>query len=240
MATPQTSLPHPMGRTQMQTQYQPGTEDFGFDTPPLPAATAAVSPAEINTLPPHGSEDFGFDALPQASVSPPRINALPPRGSEDFGFDVPLLEHQSNTDCNMLRDNEVFGRDAELLTEEGCVEGTLLESEDTEMDGPVLSDIQGPSSELLKTHGWTWGQRAPAPREATIAAVSMHSNSGAHTEAGDSQLCLQHEYKVRASLLLAEAIRIQQLYSELWHVYDIDVELTDAVEKMTEECRLAK
>ncbi|KAF8264604.1 hypothetical protein EI94DRAFT_1805641 [Lactarius quietus] len=223
----------------MQTQYQPGTEDFGFDTPPLLAAMAAVSPAKINALPPHGSEDFGFDALPQASVSPPRINTLPPCGSEDFGFDVPLLEHQSNTDCNMPRDNEVFGRDAELLTKEGCVEGTLLESEDTEMDGPVLSDIQGPSSELLKTHdaGWTWGQRASAPREATIAAVSMHSNSGARTEAGDSQL---REYKVRASLLLAEAIRIRQLYSELRQVYDVDVELTDAVEKMTEECRLAK
>ncbi|KAF8261806.1 hypothetical protein EI94DRAFT_1705250 [Lactarius quietus] len=211
--------------TQMQIQYWPGSEDFGFDAMP----EAAVSHPEINALP-HGSEDFGFNAIPEAAVSPPEINTPPPHGSEDFGFDAPLLEHQSMTNSDMPREKEVLGRDAKLLTEEEHVEGTPLECEDFEMDSPVQSNAQGPSI-------WTWGQCAPPARDTKIGAASSHSHTGAHAEAGDSHL---QEYKARASILFAEAKCIQQLYSELWQVYDIDAELTDAVEKMTEECGLRK
>ncbi|KAF8262219.1 hypothetical protein EI94DRAFT_1809136 [Lactarius quietus] len=184
-----------------------------------------------------GSEDFGFNAIPEAAVSPPEINTPPPHGSEDFGFDAPLLEHQSMTNSDMLREKEVLGRDSELLTEEECVEGTLLEHEDFEMDSPVQSNAQEPSSELLKACVWTWGQHVPPARDTEIGAASSHSHTGAHAEAGDSHLW---EYKARASVLLAKAKRIQRFYSELRQVYDIDAELTDAVEKMTEECGLRK
>ncbi|KAF8260934.1 hypothetical protein EI94DRAFT_1811027 [Lactarius quietus] len=216
--------------TQMQIQYQPGSEDFGFDAMP----EAAVSPPEINALP-RGSEDFGFDAIPEAAVSPPEINTPPPHGSEDFGFD--LLEHQSMTNSDMPKEKEVLGRDAKLLTEEERIEGTLLEREDFEMDSPVQSSAQGPSSELLKACVWTWGQHALPARDTKIGAASSHSHTRAHAEAGDSH---SREYKARASVLLAEAKRIQRLHSELQQVYDIDAELTDAVEKMTEECGLRK
>ncbi|KAF8268052.1 hypothetical protein EI94DRAFT_1700566 [Lactarius quietus] len=158
----------------------------------------------------------------------PEINALP-HGSEDFGFDAPLLEHQSMTNSDMPREKEVLRRDAELLTEEEHVEGTLLEHEDFEMDGPVQSNAQGPSI-------WTWGQRAPPARDTEIGAASSHSHTGAHAEAGDSH----SDYKARASILLAKTKCIQQLYSELQQVYDIDAELTDTVEKMMEECGLRK
>ncbi|KAF8265204.1 hypothetical protein EI94DRAFT_1702656 [Lactarius quietus] len=227
--------------TQMQIQYQPGSEDFGFNAMP----EAAVSPPEINALP-CGSEDFGFNAIPEAAVSPPEINTPPPHESEDFGFDAPLLEHQSMTNSDVLREKEVLGRDAELLTEEESVEGTLLECEDFEMDSPVQSNAQGPSINLWNmmvtwhwpNHTvWTWGQRAPPARDTKIGATSSRSHTGAHAKAGDSHLW---EYKARASILLAEAKRIQRLYSELQQVYDIDAELTDAVEKMTEECGLRK
>ncbi|KAF8259489.1 hypothetical protein EI94DRAFT_1813275 [Lactarius quietus] len=182
-----------------------------------------------------GSEDFGFDAIPEAAVSPPEINTPPPHGSEDFGFDAPLLEHQSMTNSDMPREKEVLRRDAKLLTEEEHVEGILLEHEDFEMDSPVQSNAQGPSGELLKACVWTWGQRAPPARDTEIGAASSCSHTGAHAEAGDSHL---REYKARASVLLAKAKHIQRLYSELRQVYDIDAELTDAVEKMTEECGL--
>ncbi|KAF8267257.1 hypothetical protein EI94DRAFT_1801975 [Lactarius quietus] len=217
--------------TQMQIQYQPGSEDFGFDAMP----EAAVSPPKINALP-RGSEDFGFNAISEAAVSPPEINTPPPHGSEDFGFDAPLLKHQSMTNSDMPREKEVLWRDAKLLTEEEHVEGTLLEREDFEMDSPVQSNAQGPSSELLKACVWTWGQCAPPARDTEIGAASSRSHTGAHAEAGDSH----SEYKARASVLLAEAKRIERLYSELQQVYDIDAELTDAVEKMTEECGLRK
>ncbi|KAF8263077.1 hypothetical protein EI94DRAFT_1704263 [Lactarius quietus] len=121
-----------------------------------------------------------------------------------------LIESMTNSDTP--REKEVLGRDAKLLTEEEHVEGTLLEL-------------------------WTWGQHAPPARDTKIGATSSCSHTGAHAEAGDSHL---REYKARAFVLLAEAKRIQQLYSELRQVYDIDAELTDAVEKMMEECGLRK
>ncbi|KAF8269145.1 hypothetical protein EI94DRAFT_1699716 [Lactarius quietus] len=174
--------------TQMQIQYQPGSEDFGFNAIP----EAAISPPKINALP-HGSEGFGFDAIPEAAVSPPEINTPPPHGSEDFGFDAPLLKHQSMTNSDMPREKEVLGWDAELLTEEERVEGTLLEHEDFEMDSSVQSNAQGPSM-------------CTASKRYEIGAASSHSHTGVHAKAGDSHLW---EYKARASILLAEAKHIQ-------------------------------
>ena len=107
---------------------------------------------------------------------------------------------------------------------------------------------------LAKCTAWTWGQRAPSPREVEKAATSRVFYSGAHTEEENKKLvclvyprlivhcnwCLQYKYKVRASVLCAEANQIQQLYSELQQVYNVDAKLTDAVEQMTKECGLDK
>jgi hypothetical protein len=175
MAAPHASLPHLKGHTEKQTKYLPDTEDFGFDTLPLPTASSptinalppcgtedfvfdsplllAVSSPTINTLPPCGTEAFGFDSPPLLAVSSPTIDALPPHGTEDFIFDGSFIQHPPGREGIMPREQDDFGRDAEVQTEEKHVEGTLLDPEYIEMDGPHLLDFQGPFSDLLKTCG---------------------------------------------------------------------------------------
>ena len=170
-----TSLPHMKGRAEKQTKYLPGNEDLGFDTLPLPTASSptinappprgtedfgfdspsppAVSSSTINTLPPCGTEALGFESPPLSAVPSPMINAPPPHGTEDFIFDGSFIQHPPGTEGIMPREQDDFGRDGEAQTEEEHIEGTLLDPEDIEMDGPHLSDLQGPSSDLLKTCG---------------------------------------------------------------------------------------
>jgi hypothetical protein len=140
IAAPHTSLPHLKGHTEKQTKYLPETEDLRFDTLPLLTASSPT----INALSPHGTEDFGFDSLPLLVVSTPTINTLPSRGTEGFGFESPplsavpslmmnalpphrtelfifdgsFIQHPPRTEGIMLREQDDFGRDAKVQTEE--------------------------------------------------------------------------------------------------------------------------
>lgn len=81
MAFPQIPLPNHTG-----TQYQPGTEDFGFDTPP----SSDVCTTKFTATTPVGGEDFGFDSLPvlhQCRIGSDHINL---REKDAFGRVNPL------------------------------------------------------------------------------------------------------------------------------------------------------
>lgn len=77
MAFPQTPLPYHTG-----TQYWPGTEDFGFDTPPSAGTT------NFTTSTPVGSENFGFDSLPVQHQC--GIDSIIQREKDAFGKVNPL------------------------------------------------------------------------------------------------------------------------------------------------------
>ncbi|KAH9014647.1 hypothetical protein EDB85DRAFT_1899098 [Lactarius pseudohatsudake] len=103
----------------------------------------------------------------------------------------------------------------------------LRKDEEFRMNIPLPSDPQG--------RVWSWGNRAPPPRDTTGPSYSCRILLNCNKTAKEDR-----EYRAQAASLRAEANRIRQLYSELRRVYGGESELTDTVEEMVVELELDK
>ncbi|KAH9170158.1 hypothetical protein EDB89DRAFT_2072310 [Lactarius sanguifluus] len=208
MAQSYSLLPHETNFRHKQGTNQPGVEDFGFDTPPPKLLPPIPSDVRTDAVLP-GGEDFGFDDYLPLQSQESGMGAAPPSSeNDDFGMDVPLPPRPrptlhstriSEAPLHGIGEDEDFGMDS-LIPPDGT-----RKDEDFGMDVPLPSDPQG--------HAWSWGNRAPPPRDTGPGLQSQDTPELQQDHERD------HEYRTQAAALHAKANRIWQLYSELRQVY---------------------